>query len=312
MRIFGLFLIFLGAVIVLSLLGILEMSVGKFFAWVFAIVFAYTGLSALFKKGFPHGMVSLVLSAILVTVGLGYYSLGFWETIAIIVGAGLIELGLFALGFGRRPWVRWIAGGPFFGGGTRKTVEESLDDIKKLNVTVEGENVMLRVKDCSDKLYKVSYTGNPHIYFDRQESSGNLVMRLEGIPFISKNEVDLLLNENVEVSFDVSMDVSSIRMDLEKLKISSLFLEGDVTDLKIRLPRYDSTIVIGSDVSNIELEIPSDVGVRAIVSDSVGWKEMKGFENREGVYYTKNWDSASFKVDLKIESDVSRIKIRIK
>jgi len=312
MRIFGLFLIFLGAVIVLSLLGVLEMSVGRFFAWVFTIVFAYTGLSALFRKGFPRGLVSLVLSVILVTVGLGYYSLGFWETIAIIIGTGFIELGLFALGFGRRPWVRWIAGGPFFGGGTRKTIEESLDDIKRLNVTVEGENVILRVKSCPDKLYRVVYTGNPHVYFDRQEDTGNLVMRLEGIPFISKNEVDLSLNESVEISFDVSMDVSSIKMDLEKLKISSLFLEGDVTDLKIRLPRYNSTVVIGSDVSNIELEIPNDVGVRAVVSDSVGWKEMKGFENREGVYYTKNWDTANFKVDLKIESDVSRIKIKIK
>ncbi|RKX40639.1 MAG: hypothetical protein DRP23_02585, partial [Thermotogae bacterium] len=153
---------------------------------------------------------------------------------------------------------------------------------------------------------------NPHVYFDRQEDTGNLVMKLEGIPFISKSEVDLSLNESVEISFDVSMDVSSIKMDLEKLKISSLFLEGDVTDLKIRLPRYNSTVVIGSDVSNIELEIPNDVGVRAVVTDSVGWKEMKGFENREGVYYTKNWDTANFKVDLKIESDVSRIKIRIK
>jgi len=312
MRIFGLFLIFLGAVIVLSLLGILEMSVGKFFAWVFAIVFAYTGLSAIFKRGFPYGLVSLVLSAILVTMGLGYYSLGFWETIAIIVGVGLIELGLLAMGFGKKRWIKWLGGGPFFGGGSRKTVEENMDNIKKLNVTVEGESAILRVKNCSDKLYKVIYTGNPHIYFDRQEDSGNLVMKLEGIPFISKSDVNLLLNEEIEISLDVSMDVSSITMDLEKLKISSLFLEGDVTDLKIRFPKYNSTIVIGSDVANIELEIPSDVGVKAVVSDSVSWKEMKGFENREGVYYSKNWDTANFKVDLKIESDVSRIKIKIK
>ena len=82
--------------------------------------------------------------------------------------------------------------------------------------------------------------------------------------------------------------------------------------MKIRFPKYNSTIVIGSDVANIELEIPSDVGVKAVVSDSVSWKEMKGFENREGVYYSKNWDTANFKVDLKIESDVSRIKIKIK
>lgn len=312
MRIFGLFLIFLGAVIVLSLLGILEMSVGKFFAWVFAIVFAYTGLSAIFKRGFPYGLVSLVLSAILVAMGLGYYSLGFWETIAIIVGIGLIELGLLAMGFGKKRWIKWLGGGPFFGGGSRKTVEENMDNIKKLNVTVEGESAILRVKNCSDKLYKVIYTGNPHIYFDRQEDSGNLVMKLEGIPFISKSDVNLLLNEEIEISLDVSMDVSSITMDLEKLKISSLFLEGDVTDLKIRFPKYNSTIVIGSDVANIELEIPSDVGVKAVVSDSVSWKEMKGFENREGVYYSKNWDTANFKVDLKIESDVSRIKIKIK
>ena len=312
MRMFGLFLIFLGAVIVLSLFGILEMSVGKFFAWVFAIVFAYTGLSAIFKRGFPYGLVSLVLSAILVTMGLGYYSLGFWETIAIIVGVGLIELGLLAMGFGKKRWIKWLGGGPFFGGGSRKTVEENMDNIKKLNVTVEGEGAILRVKNCSDKLYKVIYTGNPHIYFDRQEDSGNLVMKLEGIPFISKSDVNLLLNEEIEISLDVSMDVSSITMDLEKLKISSLFLEGDVTDLKIRFPKYNSTIVIGSDVANIELEIPSDVGVKAVVSDSVSWKEMKGFENREGVYYSKNWDTANFKVDLKIESDVSRIKIKIK
>lgn len=312
MRMFGLFLIFLGAVIVLSLFGILEMSVGKFFAWVFAIVFAYTGLSAIFKRGFPYGLVSLVLSAILVAMGLGYYSLGFWETIAIIVGVGLIELGLLTMGFGKKRWIKWLGGGPFFGGGSRKTVEENMDNIKKLNVTVEGESAILRVKNCSDKLYKVIYTGNPHIYFDRQEDSGNLVMKLEGIPFISKSDVNLLLNEEIEISLDVSMDVSSITMDLEKLKISSLFLEGDVTDLKIRFPKYNSTIVIGSDVANIELEIPSDVGVKAVVSDSVSWKEMKGFENREGVYYSKNWDTANFKADLKIESDVSRIKIKIK
>lgn len=94
MRGFGFFMILIGVLILFSMFGLLEMSFGKAVGLAFAGIFAYSGVSSLIRKGFPRGLVSLALAAILVVHSLRVYSFSFFKGFLLIVAIAFMEWGL--------------------------------------------------------------------------------------------------------------------------------------------------------------------------------------------------------------------------
>ncbi len=91
---FAIFLIAIGAIFVVSALGYLQITFGRFFSILFAIIFLYSGVSAIIRRGFPSGLISLSIASLILLNAFRICSLGLWRSVAIVVGVALIELGI--------------------------------------------------------------------------------------------------------------------------------------------------------------------------------------------------------------------------
>lgn len=94
MRGFGLFMVLIGMLILLSTFGLLELSFGKVIGLVFVGIFTYSGVSALVRRGFPRGLVSLAIAAILTVHLLGVYRFSFLKGLLLIIAIAFVEWGL--------------------------------------------------------------------------------------------------------------------------------------------------------------------------------------------------------------------------
>ncbi|PLV59314.1 hypothetical protein AS005_06130 [Thermotoga sp. KOL6] len=97
MKIFGAILILLGVLILLSVFNVFDVSFGRFLGIAFAVIFAYVGISALVKKGFPNGLVSCAIATVLVLHVFGIHKFSFWEGFVVFFSVLLIEWGFFAI-----------------------------------------------------------------------------------------------------------------------------------------------------------------------------------------------------------------------
>jgi len=94
MKGFGLFMVLIGMLILLSTFGMLDLSFGKVIGLVFVGIFTYSGVSTLVRKGFPRGLVSLAIAAILTTHLLGVYKFGFIKGLLLVIAIAFVEWGL--------------------------------------------------------------------------------------------------------------------------------------------------------------------------------------------------------------------------
>ncbi|MCD6551820.1 MAG: hypothetical protein J7K79_06315 [Thermotoga sp.] len=97
MKFFGMVLILLGVLILLSVFNVFDVSFGKFLGIAFAVLFGYAGISALVKKGFPNGLVSCAIATVIVLHILGVHRFTFWEGFIVFFSVLLIEWGFFAI-----------------------------------------------------------------------------------------------------------------------------------------------------------------------------------------------------------------------
>ncbi|WP_236681743.1 MULTISPECIES: hypothetical protein [Thermotoga] len=97
LKFFGMVLILLGVLILLSVFNVFDVSFGKFLGFVFAALFGYTGVNALVRKGFPNGLVSCAIALVLVLHVFGVHRFTFWEGFVVFFSVLLIEWGFFAI-----------------------------------------------------------------------------------------------------------------------------------------------------------------------------------------------------------------------
>ncbi|KUK22846.1 MAG: hypothetical protein XD64_0812 [Thermotoga sp. 47_83] len=97
LRFFGMVLILLGVLILLSVFNVFDVSFGKFLGIVFATLFGYAGISALVKKGFPNGLVSCAIATVLFLHIFNVHRFTFWEGFVVFFSVLLIEWGFFAI-----------------------------------------------------------------------------------------------------------------------------------------------------------------------------------------------------------------------
>ncbi|MEJ5228773.1 MAG: hypothetical protein WHT65_02120 [Pseudothermotoga sp.] len=103
---FAIFLIAIGALLIVSALGYLQITFGKFFSILFSVIFLYSGVSAIIKRGFPSGLISLSIASLILLNAFEICSLGLWRSVAIVIGVALIELGIKTVKIHRKS-IRW-------------------------------------------------------------------------------------------------------------------------------------------------------------------------------------------------------------
>jgi hypothetical protein len=127
----------------------------------------------------------------------------------------------------------------------------------------------------------------------------------------SNNNIDLQLNTNIVYSIFLETGATSIDYDLSKFKIEDFSIKSGASKIDIIAPEYNGKININSGVSKIDIAIPGNVGAKVILDTGISLKDLdENFsKQKDNVYLSNNYDTAEYRIDVKIDSGISQINI---
>ena len=128
-----------------------------------------------------------------------------------------------------------------------------------------------------------------------------------------KNKLDIELNENP--IWDMKLDIGAAKasIDLTKFKVKNLDLNTGATQVFLKLgDDYENTNVdVEMGAASLEIYIPKDSGCKVTGKMFLISKDLEGFSKiRKRHYETKNYETASNKIDIDIQGGVSSLEIK--
>lgn len=126
---------------------------------------------------------------------------------------------------------------------------------------------------------------------------------------------DMALSPSVPItSFTVQSGAADAHVDMTKLQISSIELSIGAANAWVRFPEAGghTSAHIGGGASNITLDVPE--GVAAQIQYHGGLSTVSVDQNRfpqigDNVYRSSDWDTATNKLDLSIDTGVTSIQV---
>lgn len=100
--------------------------------------------------------------------------------------------------------------------------------------------------------------------------------------------------------------------NLGNLNLERLEVNAGVGDIRLDFAgslEHDVAVQIDMGLGSLELRIPVGVGVRLERSSFLTTFEAEGFDRRDGVYYSSNWDSADRQIDVDIKAAFGSIRV---
>jgi hypothetical protein len=128
------------------------------------------------------------------------------------------------------------------------------------------------------------------------------------------HEWNFSLNADIPLTLDIETGASDNKLDLSQIKLHKLDLDTGASSTSIILPKAGghSRVEISCGAASMNIEIP--VGVAADIRSESGLADISIDEARfprSGKHYiSPDYDSAANKVDLRLETGVSSVKIR--
>ena len=128
---------------------------------------------------------------------------------------------------------------------------------------------------------------------------------------VRSKEWILGLNPAVAMDLDVELGVGEAILDLTGLTLTDLNIDSGVGATEVTLPaagQFD--VKIDSGVGAVTLRIPADLAARIDVDRGVSSLSVDStFEKQDDIYLSSNYETASNRVDIKIDSGVGDIEI---
>ncbi len=100
--------------------------------------------------------------------------------------------------------------------------------------------------------------------------------------------------------------------NLGNLNLERLEVNAGVGDIKLDFAgslKHDVVVDIDMGLGSLELTIPEGVGVRVERSSFLTTFDAEGFDRRDGVYYSSNWDSADRQIEIDIKAAFGSIRV---
>jgi len=124
---------------------------------------------------------------------------------------------------------------------------------------------------------------------------------------------NIRLSEKIPWELEIENAAMSGDLDFSELILENLFIDSDVSRLKIKLgdraKELKAKIVL--DVSKLELLLPKEIGLQIESRTSLSSTEFKNISiNQEGRrYWTSNYDSAPSKIEIRLKGAISKLKV---
>lgn len=278
---FGVFLVIIGIILLLSELNII------YFSWrdllrFWPLIFVFWGLDLLIgeKRWFGWFFALLVIVLILSIVFLSNFSPFFRER----------------RGFYYREW--------------RYPFEKNIKYLD-LSVSVGTRDVEIRELNSQDDL--VIVTSESHFYVNKSYEKVNgdkliLNTRIENedekILFFNKslNKIELRINPKVKLNLDFKGGVGDANLDLRSFGLKEVIVNGGVGNITIYLPRGSFYAKVKGGVGNIDIYVPEGVILDLITEAGIGKVTVdKNIEQKQ--------DNKKEVIHLRVETGIGNINI---
>ena len=122
------------------------------------------------------------------------------------------------------------------------------------------------------------------------------------------------LTRDIPLSISVRSAASDVDLDLRRLQVTDLTLDLDAGNCEVRLPKTAgvTSVEVDVNVANVEIDVPDDVAARIQIDSGLTLIDVdRSRFPREGAYFqSPDYDSAANRIDMVIECDVGRVKVR--
>ncbi|MDI3517415.1 MAG: hypothetical protein PWP09_1481 [Thermotogota bacterium] len=313
MKFLALIFLLLGVLLILGPLDLLGAQAGQVFEIFFGSVFIIWAVSTWIRGKWFMDIGSFIFGLLLVfdAFKIGGIDMSGGQLFAAFIGAMLLNAGI--AGF------RVVKKGRRRKGTTIERFNEGTGEVEALEVNIKGTMLKLNLSSDTENLFDFEARYDPGLFrlertYEVEDRKGYL--SLENVPLVRKLEGTpttdwtLKIKEGIPVELKSDTTVSSMNLDLSKLKAEDVIVRGDVSKITLTPSAVvDSTILIESDVSLIKLKIPRNVGVMLKHQGEISWRTFKDLTFKDGVYVSENYSSAAATAEIYIISDVSKVSI---
>lgn len=127
-----------------------------------------------------------------------------------------------------------------------------------------------------------------------------------------RNRVEMYFNPNPVWDLNFEVGAASVNLDLSSVKVSKLNISMGAASFRAKMGNNtDQTYInIESGATKAEINVPENSGCEIKMKGALNSKDFEGFKKiSSGLYRTENFDTASKKIFINIDSGVSSLKI---
>lgn len=259
----------------------------------------------------------------------------FWGVIIILIGAVLLVNNFVKVDIGRLIWPLlmivlgvWVLWGVFAGPRSFETEEASipLEGVQQARVRIRHGAGRLQVAAGagSGTLASGTFGGGLKQRVTRQGDTLEVEMRVRtGGPIFASPwmwgpgrtlDWSVDLNSDVPLSLDVESGASDTRLDLTDLQVTDLRVQTGASSTSIKMPAGagHTTVNVGAGAASVSICVPEGVAARIQVkSGLVGISvDKRRFPRVGGVYQSEDYDTATNRADIRIETGVGSVDVR--
>jgi len=289
--IWGIFLLFLGVVFLLQTLNVLPWGLWETMWRFWPVLLIIAGLGILLRR-FNVWLVSLLVLAIL----------------AACLGIAIRQQGT-----------------PLSAATVTKSYSQPLGNMERAEIELDfaaGSLAISPLTTGSTELVKVdsaTLSGGREIKADFRQESRVGKLYLNTVQASRRwgdgsTKWQVNLTRNIPLTLRVTAAATTTELDLSQLKVGEFRFDLNAGNAKVTLPSASgsSRAFIEANAANVEVTIPSGVAAKVRVSGSLNSLDIleSRFPKNGDYYISPDFDTASNRLVLEIDGNVSRVKVQ--
>lgn len=308
--IWGLILIFIGAVFLLSNFGVINFYWGS--VWRFwPIIFILIGANMLFSRlNSSTGSILSVSLTLLALIFIGYQGTRPNNT---RVGRHWFKFDHKDRDSADKNGVNWTT--------TNTFTEPFLANTKRAELNIKGGATSYKLEDTTANLFDAEVTqhyGNYTLEKTSRDSVEVLNFRMRdkntkwNMDDMDGNEVRIQLNNKPVWDINLEVGAGETIFDLSSYKIENVRLKGGAASFNLKLPEPVTTtnVAVETGVAEVVIKVPEVSACRITVDTGLSAKDFEGFQKQaDGSYQTSNYNSSAKKILINLKGGLSSFEV---
>jgi hypothetical protein len=299
--VWGMFLIFLGLVLLLDNLDIINFywgSVSRFWPVVFILIGMNMLMSRLENKKLVAPLVALTTFLVLGVIG--YQGLQPSKSSWIIINNDDNDND--TLAYNRANFIEPYQGSErvelnLFGAATSFRLSESTTNLFEADVNQRfGKYTLKKSKSDSLEVLNFKMRDDKRIIHDDWDANKSII-RLNSLPIWDIN---------------IEMGAGEVRFDLTPFKVNSLNFKGGAASFEAEIGTKQplTNVSVEAGLASVKIIVPSESGCKIDVDSGLSSKDFIGFNKMsDGSYETSNYSTAKNKVNIQLEGGLSSFEV---